>query len=192
MNAIELFHSDGKSSGVFYCPSCRQVHRDKVTAEACCGVLRCDCGQPVERHMIRCRACWLIENDKRRRERFENAEKVTEWDGPVQCEGIGYNEGYFANLAELLDFLHSDEETAEWPEYVWTCHVRPICVLEIGRILENATEANAPEDWETGRLTGMKELEAALDAFNEANKGEVYWTPNMKKALLIPKREEKI
>lgn len=36
MNATELFHSDGKTAGVWYCAECRVVHKDQPGAEQCC------------------------------------------------------------------------------------------------------------------------------------------------------------
>lgn len=120
-------------------------------------------------------------------ERFEKAEKITDWSGPVYCEGIGYSDGYFHNMEELLDHLDSDddEEVCERPKYAWACDSNPCCWLDYGSIIEDATQ-EAHESFDAGQLHGEDELKAALERFNEANKGFVSWTPNYKRAVLIP------
>lgn len=183
MNAIELYHKDGKATGVFYCVKCRCVSRDKVSADKCCEPMKCDmCGCDVPQYHSRCSTCWQLATDQKERERFEKAEKVTEWSGPVFCEGVGYNEGFAGCIEDLLD----DVEPEDMPEYVWTCLSRPSCELDYDSIIENAT-SDAHEEFDPGILDGAEELKAAIEKFNEQNKGYVSWEPDFTKALLIQK-----
>jgi len=110
---------------------------------------------------------------------------VTEWDGWIYFEGSGYNEGYFSCVGDLIDYIDQEDDVSV-PEYVWTCEERQIVGLDYDSIIEAATE-DAYEDWSPDRLVGSEELKVALEKFNEANKGEVYYVPNFKRALLLNK-----
>lgn len=184
MNAIELFHQDGKSAGVFYCVKCRIVRATQEAAETCCNNYLCrHCGKDTgSRSWLACDDCRSAENIRMEKERFEKAEKVTQWDGPVYREGFGYRDGFAADLEDLLD----DVEPDEMPEYVWTCDTHPAVLLDYDSIIENATQ-EAHEDFDPATLGGEAELKAALDKFNEANSAELNWEPNFKRALLISK-----
>lgn len=116
-------------------------------------------------------------NAKFETDHFEKAEKVTEWEGPVY-----FADTYYASLEDLLDEYCGGEE----PEgYIWTCDVEPICTLDLGHILENACQ-DTPEDWDADELDGQKELEDAIQKFNELNaSAHVAWSPNYQKALIL-------
>lgn len=184
MNAIELFHADGKPAGVHYCGKCRNVARTKEQADQCCLPTVCACGAEAQQYHTQCRACENKANDERERTRFEKAEKVTEWDGPIYSDGHGYHDGYFESLEDFEDWFANAEEV-ERPAYVWTCDVHPIISLDYDNVIENASQ-EAYEDWEPTALKLSKELTEAIEAFNEANKGETYWTYNSKRALVMP------
>jgi hypothetical protein len=189
MNAIELFHADGKPCGIYHCEKCRVVHREKQLADECCLPRICDCGAECPQCYTVCDDCRRKKEREREAERFAKAEKVTEWNGAIYSDGRGWNEGFFANVEDLEDWLACEEEDdgsqPDRPEYVWTCDDKPFCQLEYDHIIENATQ-EAYEDWDAGNISGEKELKAAIEAFNEANKEHVSWEPNMKRALLLP------
>lgn len=188
MNAIELFHADGKPAKIFYCEKCRIVKRTKEEADQCCAPVKCaTCGNEGVRqfHTI-CDACEEKKRAAREEERFTSAEKITEWDGPIYSDGYGFNEGYFANVEALEDWLSSrdvDDDNTR-PKYVWTCTKNQFCQLDYDRIIENATQ-EAYEDWDEGNIYGEQELKSAIAVFNEANKNHVSWEPNYKVALLL-------
>lgn len=181
MNAIELFLKDGKSAGVYYCEKCKIVNNSKEFSDQCCQNYLCkQCGKDTgSRFQLICNTCYNVKRIQGERVRFEKAEKVTEWSGPVYCEGVGYNEGYASCVDDLLD----DVEPEDMPKYVWTCDSRPTCDLDYYDIIENATQ-DAHEDFDSGTLEGEDELKSAIEKFNELNKGSVTWEPNYKKALL--------
>lgn len=185
MNATELFHADGNSSGIFYCSECKRVAHSKQLAEQCCTPPVCRiCGKETsQKYRLICRPCKIIKDENKEAARFEKAEKITSWDGPVFLDGAGYNEGYFPDFAELADWI--DGEESELPRYyVWTCISLPICHLNCDKIIENATQ-DAYEDWDTDSLMGVDELRSAMEAFNAKNASQVYWEPNYKVALLL-------
>lgn len=201
MNATELFKADGKPAGVFFCEQCRIVKRTQEEAEKCCRPAICACGTEIkELHYSDCHACrqlrYALEDEERERNRFEKATKIpeAEYEGPVLCERVNYNDGYFRDTGELHDML-SDEDllsdmTEGFPEdfipplYAWACHVDPICHLDLHTVLENACQEE-PENWDSRRLKGTDDLKKALETFNDLNKEEVVWTPNYKLAVLL-------
>jgi hypothetical protein len=179
MNAIELFHADGKPCGIYHCEKCRIVKRTKEEADECCLPRICDCGAECAQYYTVCDDCRRKKDIARERARFDAAEKVTTWDGPV-CEPHG--DRYCRNLDELLELFDCDESAP--PEYVWTCSERPVCNLDYGSIIEGAT-GDAYEDFDPGSLDGEKELTEALEKFNALNKEHVVWEPNYKVALVL-------
>lgn len=189
MNAKELFHQDGKSAGVFYCGECRNVAKSQELAEECCAPYKCQyCGCDVPRKNFRtaCPDCIASNDEKKERERFESAEKLTEWDGPVFCESASYNEGFFPSLAELYDYFgceaNFDEDGSEaLPPYAWACNVIQFVSYDVGSIKESL---EGYEDWE-GDTDGDNELQAALDAWAERNAKVVRWEPDYKRAVLL-------
>jgi hypothetical protein len=177
MNATELYKSDGTTAGIYYCEKCRIVHREKSLAEQCCMPVMCSCGKECQKYYTKCPACVSADRSKKERLRFENAEKLMEWNGPVMLPD---SDGYFATVGDMFDEVDPDD----CPEYVWTCSEKPVCHLDIDRIIEAATD-DAYEDFDSDSLLGQKELALALDAFNEANKGNVCWDVNYRKCLVL-------
>lgn len=191
MNAIELFHQDGKSAGVFYCAACRIVKRTKSEAEECCSPVKCkDCGNVVEIKYtfrpisVQCDSCSRDERARIEQKRFDKAEKLTKWDGPVYCEGHGRN-GYAKSVSEMLDYL---EDVEERPKYVWACTIKHFVNADISDITERLAD-DAYEDFDPDDLNGLEELNVAIKAFNEANQGAVSWEPDFSKAIPLDGRE---
>jgi hypothetical protein len=184
MNAIELFHQDGKSAKVFYCSGCRVVAKTQEEAERCCQPVKCNlCGREVgETYWTRCEACRNKAEADAERQRFEKAEKVTSYDGPFFSESIsGYQDGFFTNISELFDYC-ADEEIAV-PEYVWASHPFPIVDADVDSIISHIGESL--EDFDSKTLNGLDDLKNAITAFNEANRDLVSYEPDYSKAVLI-------
>src|SRR4051812_28687701 len=99
MKAIQLHKPDGTPVEVFYCSKCGVVYKDKETTERCCTPRRCErCEQIItEQGRLHHPACW-------RQTRFEKAEKLTDWDGWVQCDEIGHNDGFFESTEDLREY----------------------------------------------------------------------------------------
>lgn len=175
-----------KTAGIFFCGACKIVARTQAEAEKCCVPRKCACGAECEPHWTACKTCRDAADVKREADRFAKAEKVASFDGPVYSEGHGYQDGYFDSMADFLDWWESDtDEGAVRPAYVWACDRSPCCRLDYDRIIEDATN-DAHENFDAGSLTGDEALKAALDKFNELNRGYENWTPNHKLAVLVP------
>lgn len=118
---------------------------------------------------------------ERERKRFEKAEKIpaAEWNGPVY-----WNDNYYSDVDDFLDQM-ADEEFFEDVKYVWACDdVRPACQLDLDSIIESATE-DAYEDFETDDLTGLEDLEKAIETFNKLNEKPETWYSNEKIAIIL-------
>jgi len=185
MNATELFLKDGRPAGIFFCEKCRNVARNKETADLCCDWhYKCkECGEKVEQiHWTVCRKCEGLARIKKENERFNKADKVTEWSGAVYLEGTG-NDGFHASLSDLIDEL-SDEWEGEWPKYAWTCKNDHFVCADIEDIF-SSMEGDAPTDFDFHDLDGIPELKAAIEKFNEENKDVVSWELDYTKAVLL-------
>ncbi len=180
MNPFQLFHEDGKPTGIFACGKCRIVHRDQFLALQCCEDRKCPSCGALEKYGGFCAPCRDIEDAKREAARFEKAEKIPEADyaGAVYFD----DDKFFRDTEELRE--HCADCDRELPKYVWACHERPVCTLDYERITEDATQ-DAYEDFTSDDLDGKAELVAALDAFNERNKGVVVWEPDLKRAVIL-------
>ena len=187
MNATELYTKEARPTGVFFCEKCNRVGLDKASAERCCVPHRCKtCGK--EEKMLECNECFTKREREKEAQRFEKAEKVSEWEGWVYSDGLGYKNGYFESVEDLEDYLE-DQPSYSRPEYVWTCEQQSFVSADAETIYEQIeNDERAYEDFERGSLNGTDELEAALKAFTEANTGIVSYTPDYSKALLLPER----
>ena len=165
--------------------------RTKEEADKCCAPVMCAIcgGGNVRLYNLNCDACAAKKLAAREAERFERAEKVTDWDGPVFLEGLG-GAGYFANVGELEDWLSDqvleDGSQPARPGYVWTCESSPCCQLDYDTTIELATR-DAFEDWglDDADIAGETELRTAIEDFNNANAKHVSWEPNFQLALVL-------
>jgi hypothetical protein len=190
MSAIELFKADGKSAEVFYCSQCRIVHRTQEEAEFCHGERICACGKKIESihsRQIKCSDCdgleWKEKERKREAERFEAAIKIKAAD--YSGEHVYCGDSYYDSVDEAIDqFLEGQE-----PDYIWACQDKSLPTVDLEDITCNLID-NMWEDADTSDLNGIDELEAALTAFNEANKSIRMWEPDYSTAILIEKQVE--
>lgn len=186
MNATELYHKDGTSAGVYYCEKCRCVGASVAAAEDCCRPNKCDrCGREVNRYHYRCDECWKLDRARQEQERFEKAEKLTEWDGWVFCDGWGES-GYFESMETFMDDVEGSGPDCA-PEYVWTC--KPMAFVRVDmRSILSQIEDDSYDGFDAETLNGIDDLEKAIGEFNERNKDVLSYEPDFTKAVLIPKR----
>ncbi len=184
MNATQLFLKDGKETHAFYCEKCRIIHQNKHCADECCAPLKCpNCGGDRDKYRCICSSCETAKEAQKERERFEAAEKVSEYDGPVYSEGYGYSDGYFGDVSELVDHLENEDEgDIERPAYAWACAVTPTVQASIEDITNNI---EFPDGQDDDDLFGLDELESAIEKFNSSNSKLETWQVEYKKAVLI-------
>ena len=183
MNATELFHKDGRTAGVFYCEKCRRVKRTETEANKCCQPYTCStCGKECRQYWTICDACNEAKTEAVEVERFEKAEKVAEWSGWVYSDGLGFNNGYFDSVEELVN--HCEDEAIDLPPYAWTCREMQFVSFDLGSITERFAD-EAHENWDPDQLKGTVEFEVAIETFITANKDQVSYSPDYKKAVLL-------
>lgn len=178
MNAIELHTPAGKPANVFVCGKCKLVRgNERDFAEKCCVPPNCRfCDAALGERDGRTAHESCLNND-----RFEKAEKLTEWDGWVFADGYGHGDGYFEDIGELI--AACEDDGLDVPEWVFVCKEIPFPCARMDDITQRVEDELFENAWE--RVEGTKELQAAFDAFNELNKGLVSQYPDYKRVLLI-------
>lgn len=190
MVPFQLYREDGKPCGIYACGNCRIVQRDERTAARCCTVTACvHCRElAAMNYQDACDACARMiraANDvAKERQRYESAEKLTEWGGWVFVEGLGYNDGFFDSIEDLKDYC-SDQEV-DLPSYVWTCDEDRFVSVDVDDIKQYiAGLTGAYEDFDPDDLNGLEELGVALAAFCKANENQLSYEPNYKRCVLL-------
>jgi len=186
MNATELYLKDGKPTHIFYCEKCRYISSSQELAEQCCKNYQCSqCGKDTgQRAWTICDDCRAANSAEKERERFEKAEKLSDWDGWVYLEGTG-NDGYHQSLSDFYDNWADDhDEGGTLPEYVWSCRPNHFVRADVSDITERMDD-EAYEDFDPETLNGLPELKAAIETFNAANASVCSYEPDYSKAILI-------
>ena len=187
MAAIELYKQDGSASGVFFCESCRIVYANIDDAEWCHGERLCACGKKITQgyRIKTCSDCeskvWKEKEHQKEAALFEAAKKIpaSEYSGGMV---YGHDDHYYESVEEAIDQYLEGQE----PEYVWACKDTGVVKASTESLCENMLE-NMWEDADVSDLNGVDELEAAVTAFNEANKSISVWHPDYSTAILVGK-----
>jgi hypothetical protein len=170
---------------VFFCESCRIVYANIDDAEWCHGERLCACGKKIESihsRQSKCGDCddaeWKEKERKRETDRFEAATKIPALD--YKGEHVYLDDKYFDSVEDAIDQYLEGQE----PEYVWACIGKNLPEVDLEDVTSNLID-NMWEDADTSDLNGVDELEAALKAFNEANKSIQLWEPDYSTAILV-------
>lgn len=161
----------------YRCGVCKFTYLDRKLAEECCAQKFCeDCGKELRPrwHSNICEPCRI--------ERlFTKAKKLTpeQWDGWVQKDGYGYNEGYFESVDDLLECCK--DEGIEPPDWVFCCgsidHK-----LDADNILDDML-VDAYEDAREA-LVDEEELYQFIEAWNAKQKVATYYLDYTKVVVL--------
>ena len=122
-----------------------------------------------------------VYRETKNRQMLEKAIKIDyqNYDGYFYAEGIGRE--YFNDLEDL------EEECADYdielPEYAFACESNKIVKLSFDDLYDRISD-RAYEDFDGYDLTGVEELEAAIEKFNEANKDLICYNPDFTKVIL--------
>lgn len=124
----------------------------------------------------KCHTGW---SDATEAKRFEKATKLTSWDGWV-TDG----DGFWPSVGEYMD----ERCDREWTHsYLWCCNEQPVIPnLDVAGVTQHWVEDRgweemSPED----DLEGVAALQAALDAFVEANKDVVSYRADYEQCVLL-------
>lgn len=158
------------------CAKCKIIYTEPDMADRCCDLRKCEtCGKPTySQHYALCAFC---QEKKVEVERFAKAEKLT----PDQWTGYVYDgKDYYADISDMRGYFSENA----LPDYVWTCTSKHFVQVSIDDIT-SSLEDEAYEDFDSDDLNGWPELKIALDAFNEANKDQISYTPDYTKAVVL-------
>lgn len=146
---------------------------------------------PEELKMVNdhCHAGW---NAAAEAKRFEKAEKLDSWDGWV-TDGDHYwdsVETYLDERGDELDDLIADGTMADMthlPAYLWVATPQQVIPdhLDVADVTEHYVCDRGWEDCGVDDLNGVKELQAALDAFVKANETVVSYTMDQSRVVLL-------
>lgn len=182
--AVELYTKEGKATGVYYCSECEQVFANRDRAQECHGERFCECGEKADRYYQQCQKCIHAKFMKQRAdeeaERFEKASKVKPEE--QDSEMFFFADKYFNDIQEVIDYYEDNNS----PEYVWPCKNVGVPSVDLEDVTCNLID-NMWEDADLSDLYGVVEIEAALKAFNEANKSIKVWEPDYSTAILVEK-----
>jgi hypothetical protein len=195
VNSFQLQRADtNEPLKIWGCGRCGSIYGAEDVAERCCICI--ECGKPVgdkpndfygNRGYPTHRECRYERDRLREAERMEKAEKVDGWDGWVYCDGCGSNEGYFPSVDEFVEWWEDEHSDNPLPEFVWAC--KPLRIVPHGDdIMESLLIPWMENGWEgmdESDFTGIDELAKAIEAFSDANKGVVSYSPDCKRAARI-------
>jgi len=182
VNAVELHHADGRPAGVWYCQNCRNVRRTASEAEECCAPRICECGARVEcPGRLKCDNCRAGYRLERELLRFDRAEKLTDWDGPVY---LADQDRYADDPEALVDDLWDEGvEHLDMPDYAWATTEIPGLQFDPERVAYDLVR-DMPDDLES-ELLGLDEFRVACEKLMAANSGLRWHEPDFGRAVLL-------
>lgn len=132
------------------------------------------------------RECRDFFDKQSEQKRYDKAIKVSFDDAPKECkemlysECYGYNEGYFTDVEEFIDYCQDNE--IEIPKYVWgTEKIKPF--VSADSIVEDACE-NLHED-AYSNICGIDELQEFLEKWWGKQSGIDTFLVNYEYAILL-------
>ncbi len=120
----------------------------------------------------------------RERDRVQKAKpiKFQDYKGWVYIEGVGYDDGYFESVDELLDFIESSDDDVLDIHYCWPCEAKRFGKLCADSILEGALEESFDG---FGGFEGEKELREAIKQFNDKNTDCLSYYPRYDEVIIL-------
>lgn len=189
--ALELYHQDGRSAGIYYCSECKTVHRYEAQASNCCGVTVCkECNvSEVKKYYTCCEDCEIKRREAKEQERLDKAVLVDNSEAVhgVFLDGHGYSDGYFFSFDQLEDYLAdlNPNELSEIPEHAFLMtpnYLPSLCAFDI---VSSLTEDIAHERFEVSDLHGLIGLQMAMDSFVKDNPHPISYDPDYSKKTSI-------
>ena len=144
MNSVEI--------KAYKCSKCGAAYITKQSANECCEPKFCeDCGIeiPINKYYASkvCDSCktkrWAEEFDQKEKKRYVKAIKCKYQECPdehkimMYSESYGYDEGYFYDIDELIEYCESEDIRV--PDYCWSTEQINMSI-DADSIIENACE----------------------------------------------------
>ena len=142
-------------------------------ADRCCKPKICeDCSKEISRktYYTVCDYCLEKREQKRELDRYEKAVKCSYTDCPedkrimIYSGSYGYNEGYFTDIDELIDYCESEDIPV--PDYCWSTTQIDMS-MDADSLIESACEELYEDAEDHISDEDRKELQAFLDKWCE-------------------------
>ena len=188
MNAFKMTGQtpDGKTRVVWGCGKCMRTCHSEEAAVKCCDYHCTQCAAKCTDFFSLCDDCRRKDWERKDRECMDKAEKLPNWDG-----GVFWNDTYYESVddaAEAMECHYMADD--HWPEFVYVAKPCPPRTIDPDWLYERICDDMGSDDQDQrDYLLGTKELEAAIEAFNEANKAIQWYTEDCTRAVPVPKLE---
>jgi len=160
---------------VYKCDTCGNLYYNESSAIECCKINKCTlCGKEISKHKSICDECV-------KKEQIENATKYTykEYKEKYPNNYIYYNENYYNDLEDLLEFNEKDKlENPIYGTY------EEIIRIDIKEVINDAEYNSDVEDFQ---FNNTKELIDFVEEWNKENSRPVYY---VNKNIIIDISEE--
>lgn len=161
-----------KKEQCFACGECGILTFNEETARLCCKRTYCECGNPIEKYLIRCYDCNYSK-------KLEKAQEV-EYTGGAVC--VFDDDRFFESIEYLIDYCIDDEERGR-PEYVSPCNVEVWNGIDIENVINNELEDEYHED-AIDSLIDLNDLIKYVDAWNK-KQNITTWKPDFSKKIKV-------
>ncbi len=181
-------NGDGKTVSVWACGVCGCVRGNEDDAARCCVCSYCGLEVPLnkygccETYHNECqRAAWA----KQDKDRMDKAVEVTDYDGPFLV-----GDTYYQTMDDVVEHLECCCESDEdWPEFIYACKEKKPCF----EITLDDLECKFDDLWEEAEwdnFHGVRDLEAALTAFNALNADRAVYYEDRTRKVRVPRRDD--
>jgi hypothetical protein len=128
--------------------------------------------------------CLSAQSAARDLARLEKATKLDHWDGWV-TDGDGFWDSVESYLDEKGDEIETGAEEAV-PLYLWVAVPQQVVPhLDVAGVVEHWIDDRGWEDCDLGAFEGVETLQAALDAFVQANAKVVSYSSDYTRAVML-------
>lgn len=156
---------------------------DERMARYCCSdTFPCECGKArYQKGHVRCKDCETQQRADSLAKSVSEAGEVAGYSGWIYWEPMElHNNGYFRDANDLIEACELDGVPV--PEFAFCCDEERFS-LDLGWAIENECEEHHEDMYD--QLSGEKELQAAVDAFNEQNKDQMTFHPDYRRKVRI-------
>lgn len=174
MNAVELFHADGKPAGVHYCANCRCVRGSLDDAEQCCRPSVCPCGAECPRGWLSCDACRAAEYRRRQYEHFASVQKqcIDDYDGVMVCIGdrVLTVDGLEEHVNDMLaEFIADGGDLSKWEPPIVYATSPTQHMIDVDAAIEHALDEAYEGAERDIDKQAIADLTATVDAWSRAH-----------------------
>jgi len=182
-NAVQLYHQDGKPTGVYYCSVCRGTRPNEESAAECCAPRHCkDCKSLLEeRWQTSCYPCSRARANQREQDAWDAVEKVSVEEATEMVYVDG--DGSISPLDDVLGGVDDGEYEDGGAHLHVYCCVEEKLQLDAENILDHALENWFEGSYDHIGSYAVRDLQTLLDKWCEGRLTQ--WVQNPKLGVRI-------